>query len=349
MAETTAAGATRQPGREPLPDSLEVAFAELERRRRRTVAACWCTGLGLVACLPLLAAPFLFLAWLGMQPVPGSLGADLLPRARAWVKPHGDWVGPIVFCWPIAGLLAMGWAYRRFAMRPRTAYLADYKRRVFTEACRQHFPDLTYEPAEGIHWRVLDESGLFPFASDVYRSEDRFSGRWGATEVCFAEAHAERKRRRLASEGFETVHEVYFRGVVFVADFHKHFHSTTRLLPRGEKAASVPGEERAHLEDPRFESAFETWTTDQVDVRFILSTSMISRLGALHRRFPGMRARFHDDRLLLLLPSTRDRFEPSLYRPARCRAQIGAFAEDVRACLSIVDALDLNTRIWSKA
>ena len=61
-----------------------------------------------------------------------------------------------------------------------------------------------------------------------------------------------------------------------------------------------------------------------------------------------MRARFHDDGLLLLLPSTRDRFEPSLYRRAKSRVQIGAFAEDMRACLSVVDALDLNTRIWSK-
>ena len=349
MAETTVANPATRLGEDSVPDSLDSVFADLELERRRTVFAWWGTIVALVACLPLLAAPFLFLAWLGTQPAPGSLSADLLSQTRAWIEPHGAWGGPIVFCWPIAGILGFAWAFRRFAIRPRNIYLGDYKRRVFTAVCRQHFPEIAYEPAEGIPWRLLDQSGLFPFASDVYRSEDRFTGRWGATEVCFAEARAERKRRRWTSQGFETVYETYFRGIVFIADFHKHFRSTTRLLPRGEKAASAPGEEQATLEDPHFQAAFETWTTDQVDVRFILSTGMMSRLSALNRRFPGLRARFHHECLLLLLPSRRDRFEPSLYRRAGSQVQLAAFVDDVRACLSVVDDLNLNTRIWSKS
>ena len=63
----------------------------------------------------------------------------------------------------------------------------------------------------------------------------------------------------------------------------------------------LPREERARLEDPRFESAFDTWTTDRVDVRYILSTSVMLRLSTLNRRLPGLRARFHDERLLLRL------------------------------------------------
>lgn len=306
MAESTVASPATRPAEDSVPNSLDSVFADLENKRRRTLVSFWCTVSALVACLPLLAAPFLFLAWLGTQPAPGTLSGSLLPQARAWIEPHGDWIAPLVFCWPIAGILGIAWAFRRFAIRPRNAYLCDYKRRVFTAVCRRRFPDLVYEPEEGIHWRLFDESGLFPFASDVYRSEDRFTGRWGATEVCFAEAHAERKRRKLTRDGIETVYETYFRGIVFIADFHKHFRSTTRLLPRGEDGAPAPGEVRAQLEDPRFESAFETWTTDQVDVRYILSTSMMSRLSTLNGRFPGLRAHFHDERLLLLLPSGRD-------------------------------------------
>jgi hypothetical protein len=347
MAEATAATRIEEA---PVPDSLDSVLANLERQRRRAVSA-WCrTVLALVACLPLLAAPFLLLAWLGSEPAPGTLGADRVPRARAWLDPYGDWVGLVIFCWPIAGLFGVGWGFRRFAMRPRNAYLGDYKRLVFTAVCRRHFPEICYEPEEGIHWRVFDENGLFPFESDVYRSEDRFRGHQGATEVCFAEARAERQRRRWTGteRGFEKKYETYFRGIVFLADFHKHFRSTTRLLPSGEKAASVRGEERATLEDPHFESLFQTWTTDQVDVRFILSTSTMSRLVALHARFPGMRARFHRECLLLLLPGRRDRFEPSFWRRARSQGQIRAFVDDVRACLSVVDDLHLNTRIWSK-
>jgi hypothetical protein len=166
--------------------------------------------------------------------------------------------------------------------------------------------------------------------------------------VCFAEARAERERRRWTTEGSETVYEEYFRGIVFIADFHKHFHSTTRLLPSGEKGARARGEERAALEDPGFEAVFDVWTTDQVDVRYVLSTSTMARLVALSRRFPGMRARLADENLLLLLPTRRALFEPSLLRRAASPFQIERFVGDVDACLAVVDALNLNTRIWSK-
>lgn len=53
--------------------------------------------------------------------------------------------------------------------------------------------------------------------------------------------------------------------------------------------------------------------------------------------------------LQLLLPGSRDRFEPSLLSRAQNRAQIEGFIADVRAWLSVVDALNLNTRIWSKS
>jgi hypothetical protein len=224
----------------------------------------------------------------------------------------------------------------------------DYKQRVYTAACRAHFPGLTYEPEGGMPWRVVDESGLFPFASDVYWSEDRFSGRWGATDVCFAEAVAQREERRGFGKERETVFVTYFRGIVFIADFNKHFHSTTRLLPRGEAGARAAGEARVVLEDPRFEAVFEAWSTDQNDARYVLSLSLMERLTALAERSPGLRARFHAEQLLLLLPSARDRFEPSLYRSAEDLGQIAEFSADVRACLGIVEALNLDTRIWTK-
>jgi hypothetical protein len=95
--------------------------------------------------------------------------------------------------------------------------------------------------------------------------------------------------------------------------------------------------------------AFDVWATDQVDIRYILSPAMMERLSALVSRFPGLRARFCQGNLLLLLPGSRDRFEPSVLTRAQNREQIESFIADVRACLSVVDALNLNTRIWSKS
>src|SRR5262249_29020745 len=143
-----------------------------------------------------------------------------------YLDPLGAGVAIAAAVWIGGGLIAV----RRFIWRGRLEYVAEFKRTVFAAVCAQHFPSLRYEPRNGIPWRVLDESGLFPFASDAYYSNDRFSGRVGATEVTFAEAVAERKRTRGLGENRETVYETYFRGVVFSADFNKHFTSTTRLL-----------------------------------------------------------------------------------------------------------------------
>jgi hypothetical protein len=209
-------------------------------------------------------------------------------------------------------------------------------------------PASRISPGEGIHWRVVDESGLFPFASDVYASEDRFLGRRGATDVCFAEAVAQREQRRGFGRDRETVYETYFRGIVFVADFNKHFHASIRLLPRDAEAGRRSGEERIRLEDPRFEALFQTWATDATNVRYVLSFSLMERLAALHVRHPELRARFHGGRLLLLLPVRGDLFEPSLNRRADDLAQIERFAAEASACLEVVDVLNLDTRIWSK-
>jgi len=136
---------------------------------------------------------------------------------------------------------------------------------------------------------------------------------------------------------------------VFSADFHKDFRSTTRLLPKGADRNRLAVEDAAELEDPSFGAVFDTLTTDQVDVRYVLSPSLMERLTALAARFRGLRALFADGRLLLLLPTSRNRFEASLLERADDPRQIEAFIADAAACLGIVESLDLNTRIWSKS
>jgi hypothetical protein len=331
------------------PDSLAATAAALEAQRRRAIASSGATILALIACLPVAAAPLLGLSWASVELAPG-VPEPALRALGSWLLtslPAGPLSG-LLFAWCAAWLGGGAIAFRRYSLAPRAAYVREYKQRVYAAACRAHFPGIRYEPEAGIPWRVVDESGLFPFASDVYWSEDRFTGRWGATDVCFAEAVAQREERRGFGKERETVHVTYFRGIVFIADFNKHFHSTTRLLPRDESGTRAAGDARVALEDPRFEAVFETWSTDPTDARYVLSLSLMERLTALAERNPGLRARFHAERLLLLLPSARDRFEPDLTRSAEDLGQVAQFGAEVSSCLEVVGALNLDTRIWTK-
>ena len=338
----------RAPGRVVSSGEAPLAqvLAHLEQRRRRVILSYCCTVLVLAVAIPIAAAPLLLLAWLDPS-VAGETenGARLL----SWLTPHLPTIGITGVVALFVTLLLGFWAFRRFAWLPKLRYLHDYKAQVFAAVCRDHFPGLRYLPDGGMPFRLLDESRLFPFACDVYASEDRFEGRVGATDVCFSEAKAQREQRRGLPGKRETVYETYFRGIVFSADFHKHFRSTTRLLPKGADRNRLAGEDAAELEDPSFGAVFDTLTTDQVDVRYVLSPSLMERLTALAMRFRGLRALFADGRLLLLLPTSRNRFEASLLERADNQGQMDSFVADAGACLGIVQALDLNTRIWSKS
>jgi hypothetical protein len=331
-------------------EALTAVFAGLEVQRRQVLRSFGCTMLAMPILVPLAFAPVLLMVWIGIGHPPGSTGAMLHDQFPAFMKANQAWAPFALGGWLIAGIVGTIWTLRRNALIPRWRYLAEYKRRVFTAVCRERFPGIAYEPDEGIPWKTFDGSGLFAHTCDVYQSEDRFTGRWGDTDVCFAEAWAKRERKRWTGKRRATEYEEYFRGIVFIADFHKHFHSTTRLIPTGEKASFAPGEERTKLEDPAFEALFDVYTTDPTDVRYVLSSSMMARLVALSGRFHRVRARLHDERLMLLLPShRRQQFEPSLTRRASSRVQIEGFVQDVEACLAVVEALSLDTRIWSKA
>ena len=76
---------------------------------------------------------------------------------------------------------------------------------------------------------------------------------------------------------------------------------------------------------------------------------MIRRFVKLGHRSPGMRALFKDEKLMLLLPHNGDLFEPSLLLHARSTYQLDLFVRTIDSLLSVVNELDLNTRIWSKA
>lgn len=329
-------------------DSLDAVSAALEQQRRAVIKAYWRTAFTCLFLLPLAFLPgFLVVSlmteaqWTLSFP---ALASDL----RTWLDLHDQPVILASLGWIFVVLYLLGRYFRKYANQPRWNYVRDFKTTLYAYLCRTRFPDLAYDYDGHIGWDEFEETGLFPYKTDWYLSEDYFSGRIGSTDISFCEAHAKRERRRWTGKGNNTYLETYFQGLVFCADFHKHFHSTTRLIPKGAKVKGMRGERAVQFEDPEFNELFTTTSTDQTDVRYILSSSMLQRLVGLARRFPAMRARFHEEKLMLMLPTGRDLFEPSLYRRADSRAQLETLAEDISTVLPIVDELNLNTRIWSK-
>ncbi len=286
-----------------------------------------------------------------------AVGAALLFVGSLGVGIEG---GPIVT--GIAGaLVTIGgliWASTRF-----NRYRSTFKSQVIAKLIVQFDPGLRYEPEGFVSESQFRASRIFTTSPDRYNGEDRVVGRVGETDLEFSEVHAEYESRTTDSKGRTQTHWVtIFRGVLFVADFHKHFQGTTVVLPDSlEKSFGFLGKtlqswnafrggSLVSLEDPEFEKTFVVYGTDQVEARYILSPSLMQRLVALREKFDAwMALSFVDSRMVLAIRPKRDLFEPTVYTSLRNTEQLTSYREDLRRILGIVEDLNLNTRIWSKA
>ena len=328
--------------------SVQSVFSQLESQRLAAIRSFCLTTLVCLVLLPVVVLPLASCIFVMVEHPGNPAAAALANQGRPLLEPYAQEVLMATVAWLFVGLFLLGRLFVRRGRQPCWDYVRDFKTKVFNYLCSAHFPGLAYDPRGYVGDDEFDGTKLFPYTSDEYRSHDYFSGRVGMTDISFAEVVAKRERKHFRDGSFRTYLEEFFSGLVFIADFHKHFHSTTRLIPADQKVARVRGHKPLQLEDPDFNEAFAAVSTDQVDARYVLSTSMARRLVELNDRFPGMRALFRNENLVLALPSSRDMFEPSLYRRASSNRQIEEFVRDIQNLLSIVDELNLNTRIWSK-
>jgi hypothetical protein len=251
---------------------------------------------------------------------------------------------------PLWGLLALA-ALRvaRDVARVRGAFKREVLRRVFEFV----LPGIAYEPDARVPRRHVEASGLFQESWNSEGGEDHVRGRIGATDFRFSELHLSRRQKKHT--------EVVFRGLFFVADFHKSFRGRTYLLPdRAERLfgtlgralqalSRLDGTELVELEDPDFEKRFVCYATDPIEARYLLSTSLMRRLLELSERASGaLRVSFVDESLYLALPLAGDLFAVPFGRGAVDAARVQAWARELLSVAGMVEELDLNTRIWSK-
>jgi hypothetical protein len=219
-------------------------------------------------------------------------------------------------------------------------------------------PGMNYHPHQGISQALFIDSGLFSSRPDRYSCEDLFDGKIGATDVMFSEVHAEDRRTRRDSKGnTETYYVTIFKGIFFVADFHKHFRSPVSVMPDvaerhlgwiGKKLQKLGGNLQK-MENPEFEKMYVVRGVDAVEARYILTPSMQDQLVELGKRVgDGLKVVFRDSQVFLAIPNMEDWFEGDLHKPAGDRNQAARLLSELRSCFMIVDELDLNTRIWTK-
>lgn len=235
-------------------------------------------------------------------------------------------------------------------------YRAKFKGNIIQKLVTFIQSELVYAPQEGIARETFKRSELFKHRIDRYNAEDQVHGKLGATHMGFSEVHAEYKTRSNKQTHWHTL----FRGLFFVADFNKHFQGKTVILPDtaerlfgrlGKKLQSwnVSRDQLVKLEDPDFEREFVVYGSNQIEARYILSTSLMARIMEFKQKTTKrIHLSFVGSHVFVAIPYQKNLFEPRLFTSLLNFQPIAEYVADLQLGVGIVEDLNLNTRIWSK-
>lgn len=241
--------------------------------------------------------------------------------------------------------------------QPVKKFKALFKQKIITAIIQDINPELSYSPRGKVDKSAFAHSKIFTQRSDRYTGEDFISGRIGSTDMQMSELHCQ---YRTTDHKGRTQYHTFFKGLFMIADFHKHFNGRTVVLPdKNEKLFGGFGkwlqkmnfgrDQLIYMEDPDFEENFVVYGTDQVEARYILSTSMNRRILDLKQKLGAkVYLSFVDSNVHVAIAWKKNLLEPSLRKSLTESNAVGEFREELQLCLGIVDDLNLNTRIWSK-
>lgn len=237
-------------------------------------------------------------------------------------------------------------------------YRGLYKNEVITRIASEVEPGLKYSPYGGISKHQFKQIGHYSKRIDRYASEDYFHGTLGATELYFAEIHAEYKTTNTDSDGGQsTTWHTIFEGVLFAADFHKDFTTWVTIKPDKESGmfgwigTKVQKLSSSHIrmENPEFEEHFKVNAGDDQEARYLLTPDMQERLLGLKKNYgKSVIISLEGGCVYVTIPNSEDWFESSIYESALSEEKVKRIGMQIVYFLQLVKDLDLNTRIWSK-
>lgn len=254
---------------------------------------------------------------------------------------------PAVLC------LIIGVVLCKFLTR---GYVAKFKSLVIERIV--HFIDenLNYAADDCIDKSTFMLSKIFTTKPNRYKGDDLVSGKVGATKIKFSEIHAEHE----SGSGKNRRRYTVFKGLFFIGDFNKDFTTQTVVLPdTAEKLFGYLGQklqslnifrgQLIKLDDPEFEKHFVVYGNDQIQARYILSTSLMERIVEFKKKTGRkIHLSFVGSMVFVAVSYTKKLFEPRLFRTLLDFGPIREYFEDLQLAIGIVDDLNLNTRIWSK-
>lgn len=200
-------------------------------------------------------------------------------------------VGTLIFLVFLATFLFIG-----LSIRAKNKFKNEYSRYLVGPMLKAMFdniepttenPDLKghvrYRPSNHVSSSRIASSGIAP-RFDRMKGEDYLDGKIGATSFEFSEIELTDIEYTQDSKGNRKKKEKrVFKGIIFIADFHKDFEGQTflnrkKFFDEDVWRLKFGGAFEIELEDIRFNKTFKTMTTNDIEARYILSSNLMERI-----------------------------------------------------------------------
>ena len=144
-----------------------------------------------------------------------------------------------------------------------------------------------------------------------------------------------------------------FKGIAISLDMNKKFLGKTIVkhdkggLINWLSAKRNKDLDNVKLEDPLFEKIFEVYSNDQVEARYLLTTSFMQRLLNLKDSFGGEKVEcsFYDESLFIMIPVKKNLFEPGpIYESEDFVDDAQNVLKEMNDIFQIIDLLKLDQK-----
>jgi len=207
------------------------------------------------------------------------------------------------------------------------------------------FGDFTYKYRPQISDSLIEKSKIMQKYSSL-KTDDSFSGKYenvltSITEYIRFERVVQKKDniKRLAEKARS-------HGIIFSAEMNKNFTGQTIIVKdKGfmNKFTHYKGLSRVSLESPEFEKAYEVYSDDQVEARYILTTVMLEYIMELKEVFPKTTYSFFDNQVFINVELKGNNFEcSSFFASVLNKKRIEKNFKQLYLLFSIVNILRLN-------
>jgi hypothetical protein len=260
-----------------------------------------------------------------------------------------------------AGVILSGGLYLILNLRKIREIKDRFKNEVIAKMVKAIDPSLSYDANGCISSHDYHKSKLYLSDINKYKGDDLVTGKVGQTAIRFSELLTQMEKETRDSKGNKSKQvTTIFRGLFFVADFNKHFIGETVVLP--DTAENLFGsfgtmfqkwnfqrDQLVKLEDVEFEKAFAVYSNDQVEARYILSTSLMQRILQFKAKAKsGIRLSFIGNEVFIAVSLSENLFEAPFFSSMAKYERIEGFNKYLILFIGIVEDLNLNTRIWTK-